>query len=713
MLKAAKSPLDSPLPPLREDLDIMRGGASYSGAPVWLVFDPLRNRFFRITFEMFQLLSHWGPGRTVRDLISEVKARHGQELTVDDVGTVVKMLENNMLLEPQQPGQWQKFHERTRRRHSLFMTLMHNYLFFKIPLVRPESFIRKTWPHVAFLFSTGFLYATVLAGLMGIYLVSRQWEAFLGTFQFVFSLEGVLVSILSVIIIKCLHELGHAYAAHRAGCRIPSMGIAFMILMPLLYTDVSDAWKLKSRRERLAIDTAGIKVELSVAAFALLAWVFIPDGALRSAVFVLAATGWVMSLLVNLNPFMRFDGYYILADMIGVENLQPRSFRHMAWRLREFLFAPGHPPPENFTPGLDVGLTLYAISTAIYRFILYTGIALLVYHFTIKVVGIVLFAVEIGFFILRPVWLELKEWWSMRDDILSSRRTYATLAVAALCLLLFCLPLSRHVSAPAMLMPAQFTRLHPAEAGRIQAINAAKGQKVKKGDVLFVLVTPAISEELRITEVEIMLARQRLARIGVNPDDLAAKMVIEEELSSHLARAQGLRERRDRLTVRAPFDGVITDIGENIHKERWVSLKDQLAHLSGGTQAVIRGYADGQDTHRITLGMEGWFVPDDVTKPRIPITLQAVSRTGAQEIEIPQLASHHHGPVAVYPPSPNSRQRLVPVAAQYAVAASIDSAVDPLLRTVQGVAVFNGQGESLLYQFWKNLLKVLRREAGL
>ncbi len=705
-------PQDAPLPALRQDLQIMRVGASYSGAPTWVVFDPIRNRFFRITYEMFQLLSLWNVSHTVGNLLRTVNARLVERLSVDDLGTVVRMLEHNLLLVEPTRGAWRALHQKAQPRHSWFMRLIHNYLFFKIPLVRPEPFIHATWPYVAFLFSRMFWWISAAAGLIGIYLVSRQWDAFVGTFPFVFSLEGAAISILSVIFIKCLHELGHAYVAHRFGCRIPTMGIAFMVMMPLLYTDVSDAWKLKSRWQRLRIDSAGMLVELTVAAYALLAWAFVPDGPLRSAIFVLAATGVVLSLLVNLNPFTRFDGYYILADLLGVENLQPRSFRHMRWRLREFLFKSGYPAPEAFPPRLDVILTTYAIATAIYRLVLYLGIAVLVYHFTIKLVGILLFVVEIGFFIIRPVVMEVKEWWAMRSDIVKTRRTYVTLSILGLLLVLAFLPLSTRVTAPAVIYPEQFVRLYPQEPGQVERLDISAGQTVKAGDILFVIDAPQIREELRIANVEIELARSRLARVGANADDLAQRSIIESELGSSLARKTGLEERKASLIVKAPFDGTITEINPEIQAGQWVGRNEQIGFLSAGDGSVARGYVAGNDSSRLNVDAAGWFIPDDLSQPRLPVKLAAIAEAGAREIDLPQLSSQHHGAIAVHIASEPRRQRLVPVSAQYAVVAKVGDAAFQPSRSVQGVMLLDGAGVSFAERAWRRVLMVLFREAG-
>jgi putative peptide zinc metalloprotease protein len=703
---------DAPLPALREDLQITRGGVSYSGAPTWMVLDPTRNRFFRITYEMFQLLSLWNASRTINMLITAVDQRFGNRMTAQDIAAIIRMLDGNLLLVQPTSGAWRALYERSRPRHSWFMRLVHNYLFFKIPLVRPDTFIRATWPYVAFLFSRGFFLLSVAVGILGLYLVSRQWEAFAGTFPFIFSLEGAAISVLSIVFIKCLHELGHAYVAHRHDCRIPTMGVAFMVMVPLLYTDVSDAWKLTSRRSRLRIDAAGMLVELTVAAYALALWAFLPDGALRSALFVLAATGVVLSLIVNLNPFMRFDGYYILADLINIENLQPRAFRHMRWRLREFLFRPNYPAPELFPAKLDVFLTAYAIATAIYRLMLYLGIALLVYHFTIKLLGIVLFVVEIVFFIVRPIAMELREWWAMRTDIMKSRRTYITLAILSSLIILCLLPLSTRVSAPSVVYPREFARLYPREPGRIESIAVEPGQSVKKGEPVVIIDAPEVVEEMKVANVEIELAELRLARIGANVEDLAQRSVIESELSSLRARKDGLEARQQGLIVAAPFDGMVADMPFEVRPGQWVSRNEQLAFLSSNKGLMVRGYVSGNDSRRVDVGAQGWFIPDDLTVPKFKIRLTSLAQAGAGEIDIPQLTSQHHGPIAVHPPQPGERPRLVPVSAQYTVTA--DALVDGTMpqRSLQGMMLLDGEGESLAERAWRRVLAVLVREAG-
>jgi putative peptide zinc metalloprotease protein len=445
-----------------------------------------------------------------------------------------------------------------------------------------------------------------------------------------------------------------------------------------------------------------------VASVALVLWVFLPDGPLRSAAFVLAAVGWILSLAVNVNPLMRFDGYYMLADLLGIENLQDRAFAHMRWRLRRVLFGTGEEAPEPFPRRLDIILTVYAIAASIYRLLLYIAIALVVYHFFFKIAGVILFIVEVAFFIVRPVWLELKEWWHMRKAIVASARTYVSLAVIAVAIGLFFLPISTRVSAPSLLQPEEFARLYPEEPGQIARLHVRNGDRVRKDDSLFEISAPEIAKQRRLTEIRKKLTETRLSRIGAEPVDLDERGVLERELAALIEVLDGLTRRESSLTIRAPFDGVVADINPVLREGRWIARNEILGVLTGGEGAVARGYVRGDELGRLRDDAKGVFIPDDLTQPKIEVTLREVAVSGAQSIDIPQLTSLAHGPIAV---EQNAAGELVPVAAEYAIVASAGNG-EALKQTRRGVLLLDGKPESLASRAWRQVLKVLAREAG-
>jgi putative peptide zinc metalloprotease protein len=267
------------------------------------------------------------------------------------------------------------------------------------------------WQGAASLFyNRTFLLLTLAALVLGLAQVVRRWDMFAATLVDTFNWDGLAAYGAALFAVKLLHELGHAFTAKRYGCRVPTMGLAFLVMWPVAYTDTNETWRLTDRLQRLHVACAGIITELMVAAWATLGWVLLPDGAMRSAAFVLATTSWVATLAINASPFMRFDGYFILSDALDLPNLHERSFALARWKLREWLFGLGEDAPEQFGARRQFWLIVFAWATWCYRLVLFVGIAVLVYHFSVKLIGIMLFIVEMLWFVLRPIQRELSAW---------------------------------------------------------------------------------------------------------------------------------------------------------------------------------------------------------------------------------------------------------------------------------------------------------------
>lgn len=121
--------------------------------------------------------------------------------------------------------------------------LLHHYLFFRTPLLRPDRFLEKTPPYAAALASLPALLCYLIAGLMGLYFVTQQFDAFLHTFPRFFNTAGVLAYGLVLAGVKTVHEFSQAYTAKAFGHRVPAMGISFLVLCPIPYCDVTDSWR--------------------------------------------------------------------------------------------------------------------------------------------------------------------------------------------------------------------------------------------------------------------------------------------------------------------------------------------------------------------------------------------------------------------------------------------------------------------------------------
>ena len=708
--QAVGKPQGKPLPRLREDLIVSPGPRSAAGAPTWLIYDPLRHRFIDIDAATFEVLSQWRNHTTVESLALAVALRNGQPANPAEIDRLASFFVGSQLTSGSPGGDWRALSKQAASRpHGLLMTLIHNYLFFKIPLANPQAFLESTKPLVAPFFHWTVQGFIALIGLVGLYLVSHQWDEFLLETRGLATLGGVASFGATLFVVKAFHELGHGYSAIRHGCRVPSMGLAFMMMAPLLYTDVTDAWRLQDRRKRLAIDSAGIAVELGFACLATFVWVFLPDGLARHIAFLIATTSWTMSLAINLNPFMRFDGYYIMSDLLGVPNLQSRAFALGGWQMREFLFRLRVPCPENLPGRLQTTLVAYAWSVWIYRFFLFLGIAAVVYACFFKLLGIILFAFEIGYFLARPIVKELTTWWTMRKPILRSPRSYLTFAVAACGLALFVVPWSTRVTVPAVIDAGEVARLYPPRAGRIQSVLVKPGDRVEKGQALIQIEQPDLDHEIETTAAKRDVVHLRLDRQSADRDDRDDKLVLESELASLTNRLAGLALERGELLIKSPQAGTVAELNPALHAGRWIAVKEQIALITGPASAKVRGYLSEDGLWRVEPSSAGLFVPDVPMAAAAHVTVTTIAAGSAGAIDIPELASTHGGRIEV---QADSRQRLIPASAQYLIALSVSGNTVPPGTTIRGTVLLEGRAESFFASVYRRALKILVRESG-
>jgi putative peptide zinc metalloprotease protein len=702
-----------PLPPLRQELRIEPGAALVNGAPSWTLFDPVRHMFFQLGRIEFNILSLWARGTMSEAKDRLLQSGLGEEEADATISRVVDFsLQNSLTVAPLGSPVEIFAKQRAAQRKSWWRWLVDHYLFIRIPLVKPAAFLERTLPRVAPLWTRTSLTLFAFLGALGLLLVSRQWDAFIGSFTYFFNVEGLLAYAVALSLVKVAHELGHAYTATRFGCRVPAMGVSLLIMMPVLYTDTTGAWRLTSRKKRLMIDCAGVTVELMIASLATIVWVFMPEGAIRSGAFLLASTSWVMSLAVNLNPFMRFDGYYVLSDLLGVPNLQARSFALGRWWMREKLFALGDPAPEAVPQPLRRTLIAYAHATWLYRLILFIGIAFLVYHLFFKLLGIVLFVVEMAVFVVRPIVSELAVWAARRRQILSTTRGRKWPWVLAGLALLAILPLDRHVSAPAVLSPIGALPIVAGDPARIERMLVANGATVMAGTPIAMLSAPELERDIAASRVRMIQLQSQIDRAASDKLDLANLTVLDGELSAERDKLWGLEARKGRLVLRAPIDGRISGIEPTMHSGRWLGGAEAVGYVVTPGRYDVQAYVGENDIWRLEQGARARFVPDDPVQPSRAAKLVELASSAADTLDQPILASTNGGPIAV---NADANKKLKPRQALYRVAlvaAQREEDRAAFIQTTPGRIVIRAHAESVASYVARSLLQVWRQEAS-
>jgi putative peptide zinc metalloprotease protein len=635
------------VPRLRQDIKLYGGPRHRDGSPSWRILDPVRNRFFEVGWLEFELLARWADHATVDTLIGQVEEETPLRPTEEEVTGFIQFLEASQLLVPGDKEDRSKLRSRWMKGvKPWYEQLFHNYLFFRVPLVRPDKFLERTLPLAELFFTRSFFTILMVVFAIDLYLVSREWDELRRTFSYFFNLQGGLYFIVAASFSKVLHELGHAYAAKRYGVRVPAMGVAFLVLWPFLYTDVGETWKLADRKKQIVIASAGMATELALALFATLLWTITPEGPAKQVLFILATTTWVMTLAVNASPFMRFDGYFVVSDALDFPNLHERSGACARWWIRRTFFGLHEPLPEpTFSVAQRVGLVLFAAVTWTYRLVVFFGIALMVYHLFFKILGIVMMMMELVWFIFRPVWMEVSYLWSRRKFV-SLQWSPLSLVFGALLLVVWLIPVTNQLSAPAVLRIAQEQPVYAPFAAHIRAVEVRSGQIVEPDQVLVVLDAPELGMRAQKAAISLASARSESLTSAASGKLQERRLVLLEQIAEALAEQKSVEEEMERLTVRSTIRGMVRDMPAQIVVGRTIGTRELMMRVTAPAPAVIEAYVGESTVEAVQVGQEVKFISSRADVASVRGVVKSIDNTGSKQISRLLLVSPHGGDIA-------------------------------------------------------------------
>lgn len=619
-----ESLLPEELPELRDDIVIEYGGVDFNGSLTYVIYDCLNNRFFHIDWQTYEVLKHWG-AISPEELFKRLAEKSLVSIDPMRLSNILTFLSNQCLIKQGYQRLSQIFQmQQEKKKTNAFMWLAKNYLFFRVPLVRPNYWLTITYPYVAFIFRKTFFFFILFLAITGIAVVSKQWDTFKGTFFDVFEIRYLIVFGIALIIAKVFHELGHAYNCKRYGLNVPTMGIAFLVMWPMLYTDTSESWRVRSAKERIRISIAGVQMEIYIAIFALWVWILSAPGVIHSIAFFLCTYSLIATIILNIGPFLRFDGYHILSDILTMRNLQTRSFALTKWWLREKIFGFKFDPPEVFSKNKTYVLMIYAWSNWLYRFFLFLGIALLVYHLFFKVLGIILFLIEIVYFLAMPIAKEFIAWWKLREHMTLNRNTITSLLILLFIIGLLAIPWRKEIAIPAT-FSYKTQSVYATEPAYVGEVLVKRGDRVEIDQPLIVLESPKLNFHIEKTKYKIAEVNWQLQQIAGDREELDLQQIYLSQLNHEKTQLNAYEERKDRLVIKAPFSGKIVDILSNLAVGRWIRNKQLLIEVVNPNQYVINAYVSEDYKHKLKSGQMGRFVPDNIDQSSFEVKLDSIA----------------------------------------------------------------------------------------
>ena len=693
---------------LRQDLELIEAGPFGDGSPRWRLHDPVANRFYDFGWLEVEILREL---RTNQD--AELDSAGLAKIIANRANVICNSLQIDDFIEFLQEHDlfWMAGERALEKRESLrggnalqvlMLKIWRQYLFLRIPLLHPDALLDRILPFVSWAFNPLLWWFFVANTLLAIYLTSRQLDYFLGTFVSYFTPVGLVYFSVAVILAKILHEFGHALTARRFGCSVRTMGVALLMFWPILYTDTTDAWRLRSRGKRALIGLAGMMVELGIASVCLLLWNFMPDGFLRTVLFMLATSTWIMTLAINLNPLMRFDGYYVLSDLTGVENLQERSNAMGRWKLRELFFGYGREAPERGKRWLIP----FSYAVWMYRLTVFFGICFLVYTYFFKALGVILAIAQVFRLLIMPIGREMLSWWEWRGEA-AGRYMVRSSAVLLVTLTLVALPVDNELELPALWQAGGIATLYAPIAGQIKDLPASYETRIAAGETVVIIDSPDLEYELGQVEHDVRSNEYQLERTGFNLGLAQDRLSLQAQLSGALEKKTNIEMQLADAKLIAPFDAWITDMQPELRPGDWVSKGDKLLTLIDYSGGEVIAYLGEADLSAVKEGAIGWFYPDGGSHPRQPVELVEVEEFALESLERVYVASSYGGSLDV---RDGRDGELIPQRATYRVRLRTERPSQD--RVLRGQLVLEAESRSALAMFWRQVVGIWRREAG-
>jgi putative peptide zinc metalloprotease protein len=525
---------------------------------VWYVLqDHQTGRFHRLSPSSNLFVSLMDGKRTLGEIWDLVGRRAGDDPpTQDEAIQLLAQLHGSDLLQGAMPPDFQELGERSAKQaRSEVINKLRNPMSLRLPLFDPNAFLDATMPLVRPLFTIyGFL-AWLALVITGIVLAVMHWSELTsdGTDRLL-SASNIAMIVLIYPLVKTIHEAGHAYATKAFGGVVHEVGIMLLVLMPAPYVDATASTGFREKWRRMLVSGAGIMVEFALAAIAMIFWANAEPGLARAVAFNVMLIGGVSTIFFNGNPLLRFDAYYILADLIEIPNLGNRSNKYFWYLVQRYLLGVDNVENPASARGERKWLFGYAVLAFLYRVVLSLTIALLVAS-KLFFIGVLLALLTLFNTFVQPLFKGAK--YLLTSPKLDSKRGRAWAVSGALTAtflgLLLLAPLPYGTIAQGVVWIPDRAQVRADTGGIVTEILAQPDAVVAAGTPLIRLADASLDGRVKLLEAQ--AAELRLRYDAVQFADRTAGDMLLEQLRNIEGIIESGRQRREALVIRAKDGG--------------------------------------------------------------------------------------------------------------------------------------------------------------
>ena len=630
-------------------------------------------------------LEHLGDDAPTQDeMVNLLGQLHGGDLLLCDVP----------------PDTLELFQRHQRKQRGKWLQRLWSPLSFKIPLWNPDAFLERWLFLIRPLFGwIGMLLWGVVVATGWLSAAAHWADLSRDVTDHVLAPGNLVILFFVYPLIKLLHELGHAFATKVWGGEVHEMGVMLLVFMPVPYVDASSAWGFRDKKQRIVVGAAGMLVELFLAALALFVWLNVEQGVVRAVAYNVMLIGGVSTLFFNGNPLLRFDGYYIFADLIEVPNLASRANNYLGylWQRHVFGIKSTHSPIT--VAGERFWFLLYGIASAIYRlFITFSIIVFIAGQFF--VIGVVLAIWACATMIAVPIGKAIR-FVTASPHVQQNRVrvvgvTVSLLVFALVFLCLLPMPLNTYVEGVVWLPEQAMVRART--EGFMREVLVRPNTVVEPGQTLLRMDDPILSTQRQVLlhQIEELEAKFNEAWMA---SDRVKTQIFNEQMKSVRAELDEINQKIDKLTVKSESGGLfILPRAEDL-PDRFIKKGELVAYIVDYPITTVRGVVTQDDIGLVRERTESVQVrlAERIEEPYTARVLREVPAAN-DELPSPALGLAGGGTIPVDPSKEKAGKAFEPV---FQIELSIPDAIDPRYIGERVYIRFNHGGEPLAWQWYR------------
>lgn len=633
---------------------------------VWYVVSDPGGKFHRLSPAAHAFVTRMDGQLSVQELWealcnSSDEAQAQRDIpTQDEVVQLLVQLHAVDLLQPDVvPDASLLFLRFRKRRNQTWKQWLLNPTSLKLPLLNPDPFLERWVGHLRWIFtplgSLLWLAVVLPAALLG---ARHGGELTHNLADQVLSASNLWVMAAVFPIVKLLHELGHGFAARAWGGRVTEMGVMLLVFAPAPYVDASSSSSFRSKWRRAVVGAAGMLTELLLAAIAMYVWVSVEPGLVRAAAFNVMVVAGVSTLVVNGNPLLRYDAYYILCDLLEMPNMAQRGQKLLQYLWNKHVFGvPDQEPPHESTTEKR-WLLAYTILSWCYRLFITLSIAIFLAS-EFFIFGVLIALWTVFSLVGLPIGKALR--FVLYDPTLQRRRQRAVRItfglVAGVLVFAFALPLPSRTQATGVVWLPEQSLLRAGASGFFARWLVPPGTRVARGTPVAMLEDPLLAAELEVAQAKVDEARARFqADQFTQPAkaEIARRQLQQEEVQ--LARAQ---QRFARLLIISGADGVLTAARPTDMPGQYFKQGELLGHILERRDLIARVAVQQADIDLVRKRLRSAQLRlADSMEYVHPSAILHEAAGGVNELPTPALALANGGPIATDPQDPEGKKPL-------------------------------------------------------